>query len=178
MAATSIIAMIAGLADPTFGVLLAMAPAIIAMMLVAAIYAYLRWRTSEDAAPEGPIRLKNPFAVAPALRFAALFALLAGLSEAIALRFGEVGVYVTALSGFFTAGANVASLATLYATGKISLQVAATTAIATSVFGVVNKFVVLRTMSLDLLKRVGTALAATTAAGVAALAALVVLGVF
>ncbi|MBI4392292.1 MAG: MgtC/SapB family protein [Euryarchaeota archaeon] len=122
-------------------------------------------RDVDDAAT---IALKNPFAIWPAVKFGALFALLAGFAFFASGR-GESGVYATALGGFIHAAAVVASVTLLYASGTIPLKVAALTAVAAMTLSTVNKFIIVRSANKKVAERVALPIAAAAAVGVAAL---------
>lgn len=74
-----------------------------ATLAYAAGAAYWWWRARRtDARPAAEPPLKNPFELGPALRFAALLALILLLVEAGRRELGETGVYLVALLGGLT----------------------------------------------------------------------------
>ncbi len=89
----------------------------------AAVLAWNLYRRT-DRIPSTPLR--NPFRLRPALVFGAFFALILLLSDWMAGRFGESGVYGTALlSGLADVDAVTLSLSRLAAEGSIPQAVAA-----------------------------------------------------
>lgn len=133
---------IAAFADVSLRFFLALAPFILPTFVVGGLVAW-RARAHRSEPVEG-VRIRNPFAVVPALQFAAIFA---GVS--IAARFaqstlGDTGVYVLALGGFVSAGAVVASLASLYAAGTVPLGVAVATGVLANAASVLGKLFILR----------------------------------
>ncbi|MDH4585128.1 MgtC/SapB family protein [Pseudomonas sp. BN415] len=81
--------------------------------LVYAAGAFFYWRmAAEDESPNAEPPLKNPFELGPALRFAALLALILFLVEAARRYLGDMGVYlVSLLSGLTDVDAITLSLA-------------------------------------------------------------------
>ena len=135
---------IAAFADPTFSTLWFMLAPCAAMGAVAAAFAIHERRGGRVHVHER-LHVKNPFAVGPALRFVAVFAVLSVGATLAQRYFGDWGVYAIALGGFAAAGAAVASAAALFAAGKTTLAIAGTTAVLATVAGALNKLVVLRT---------------------------------
>jgi uncharacterized membrane protein (DUF4010 family) len=157
---------IAAFVDPSLRlaqILLIPAAAMASICVASALF--LEKREREDGAS---ITLKNPFAIWPAVKFGALFALLAGFAFFASGR-GEFGVYATALGGFIHAAAVVASVTLLYAGGTISLKVAALTAVAAMTLSTVNKFIIMRSANKKVAERLVVPIAATAAVGVVAL---------
>lgn len=156
-------------ADRSFLLLRAMWPFLLPTALVGIAYA-LQLRAKKGP-PIPAIRVKSPFAVGPALKFALLFAGISLLTAVARTQFGDAGVYVASLGGFVSAGAVCASLAGLVAGGAVPVEVALRTcliAIAASVFG---KLFIVRVVNPDLLRRAAVPFGAMTAAALVATAA-------
>ena len=133
---------IATFADPSFRLVLGMAPFLLPVFLVGG---FLAWRArGKRSEPIPGVRVRNPFAVGPALQFAAVFATVSILAKLAQANFGAGGVYVLALGGFVSAGAVVASLAGLVATNAVPLEVAVTTAVLANAASVLGKLFILR----------------------------------
>jgi uncharacterized membrane protein (DUF4010 family) len=164
-------AAIAAFTDPSLRLFKVFLVAALPMALVGGFFAYRQHARSPVRLKDG-IRVKSPFALGPALKFAGLFAVLnvfAVLAQAYA---GDVGVYLTAIGGFVSAGAVTASVATLLFTGKVSLAVAAQTSLLAVVIGTVNKIVILRAVEENVYARSRKAFAIMAAVGVACFLAL------
>lgn len=145
---------------------LAMAPYVGAVFLVGVLLAY-RLRVRGDA-PHDAVRVKNPFAILPALRFAAFFAAVSVLVRLATTYLGEAGVYVAALGGFVSAGAVVASLGSLVATGQIGLEIALRTSLLAMAASVAGKLVILRAVNLEAFAKAAPSYATMTAVAVLA----------
>jgi len=164
---------IAAFADPSFQLALRIAPYILAVAVVGAIVAYrARGRHAMDG---GGVRVKNPFAVLPALRFAVFFALVSLLVTLARQSFGEVGVYIAALGGFVSAGAVVASLGSLAAAGSVPVEVAVRTVLLAIAASVGGKLVILRYFDREMFQRSLSAYAWMTGVAMAGAAASFVL---
>lgn len=166
---------IAAFADPSLDVALLMVPALGIMILGGGVILWNRWPRDRPAEGE-PVEVDSPFAVGPALRFAFLFALLWAAARLAQAQLGSLGVLATALGGFVSAGAAVASVAGLYASGtvEIPLAVAVETAILATVIGAFNKLLVLRATNPDVYDRAKAPFAGLTLLGLLGLAATVV----
>lgn len=166
---------IAAFADPTLRVARTMLVVLLPMALVTAGYSLWRWRVAR-LAPKGEARaprVKNPFAVTPALRFAAYFVAITVLATFASRALGPVGVYATALGGFVSAGAVIASVVSLYAAGTVSFEVATITGALACVIAVANKLVILRWANHAVFEKARAPFAVVTLLGLAALAGLV-----
>lgn len=163
---------IAAFAQRGAGLVLAMLPFVLPIALVGAFLAVRSRPARGEAPPE--VRVKNPFAVLPALRFALIFAAVS-IVAALAQRWlGDVGVYVTALGGFVSAGAVIASVASLTASGAIPLEIALRTGLLATAASVGGKLFILRTVNPDAYRRGVAPYGVMTAVAVlAALASLV-----
>ena len=164
---------IAGFADPSFQLLRGMLPFLLPVFLVGGLMA---WRArGRKAEPIPGVRIRNPFAVGPALQFAAVFAAVSILAKLAQAQFGAGGVFVLALGGFVSAGAVVASLAGLVATGTVPLQVAVITAVLANAASVLGKLVILRAIHLPTFRRAMVPYAVMSAVAIAGAGAAFVL---
>ncbi len=170
---------IAAFADPSLAVARAMLPVLAPMAALGAALAtwrYWRHRRREQDGGRVP-RVKNPFALAPAVRFALLFLGISVAARVGTSLLGPAGVFATALGGVVSAGAVIATVCVLYVKGDASLQVAALTAILATVIGAANKLVVLRAANAQVFRKAGPFFVALTAVGVIGVIALAILGV-
>ena len=161
-------------ADPSLALAKAIAPYLVPVALVGAFYG-LRLRSGRGP-PIPPVRVKNPFAVGPALRFAVIFSIVSIVTQLARDNLGESGVYVAALGGFVSAGAVVASMAGLEHAGTLSLDLAlrvSMLAMAASVFG---KLFIVRAVNPDMMRRAAVPLAAMTLVALIAVGVAFVLG--
>jgi uncharacterized membrane protein (DUF4010 family) len=167
---------IAAFADPSLEVAIVMVPALGLMTVAGGVILWRRWPRDRPAEGE-PVEVDSPFAVGPALRFALLFSLLWAAAKLAQANVGTLGVLATALGGFVSAGAAVASVAGLYASAStdISLAVAAQTAILATVVGAFNKLLVLRATNQEVYERARLPFAGLTLVGVVGLAATVLM---
>lgn len=164
-------AAIAGVADRSLRLLVATLPYLLPIAVVGAIIAY-RLRSGEREEDGLAIRVKNPFAVLPALRFALIFAGVSLLANLATRYLGEAGVYVTSLGGFVSAGAVIASMASLVGSGTVSVSVALRVSLLATAWSVLGKIVILRAVDDATYRRArtpyllmgGTALAMAVAA--------------
>ncbi|MGQ0535556.1 MAG: MgtC/SapB family protein [Methanobacteriota archaeon] len=161
---------IAAFADPSFEVARFMFPGTFLLLVVGLVVAWRRQHRVEGGTA-GEITVGSPFAIPPALRFAALFAVLSAMAVLAERFLGETGVYATALGAFVSAGAVVASVSALVLTGSIDPVVAGETALLASVLGVANKFVVLRASNRELLANLRRPLGVLLAIGALSLVA-------
>lgn len=161
---------IAAFADPSLRVAILMTPALGLMTIGGGVVLRRRWSRDRPADDE-PVEVDSPFAVGPALRFAFLFAFLWAAARLAQTYLGTLGVLATALGGFVSAGAAVASVAGLYASGTVDipLAVAAQTAILATVIGAFNKLLVLRATNKEVYDSAKVPFAALTLVGVAGL---------
>lgn len=133
---------IAAFADPSFSLFIGMAPYIVPVFLVGGL---LAWRVrGQRTEPIPGVRIRNPFAVGPALQFAAVFAAVSILAKLAQAQLGEAGLYILALGGFVSAGAVVASLAGLVVSGDVPLHVAIITGVLANAASVLGKLFILR----------------------------------
>ena len=133
---------IAAFADPSLRFAIGLAPFLLAIAIIGAAISY-RARVSRGE-PGAAVRVKNPFAVMPALKFALFFAIVSIVVRFATQSLGDVGVYIAALGGFVSAGAVIASLGSLAATGAIPLDLALRTALLATAASVGGKLLILR----------------------------------
>lgn len=163
-------------ADPSLRLAVAIAPYLVPVALVGAFFAWRMRSARIENIP--PIRVRNPFAVGPALKFALIFTVVSVAAELARTQFGEAGVYVTSIGGFVSAGAVVASMAGLAHAGAISLDVALRTSMLAIAASVVVKLFIIRAVNPDMMRRAVRPLgimtgAALLAAGAAFVASIV-----
>ncbi|HEX2021088.1 MAG TPA: DUF4010 domain-containing protein, partial [Candidatus Thermoplasmatota archaeon] len=142
---------IVAFADPSLQMARALWPYLLPVALVGGAAALWLGR-GQRGEPIPAVRVRNPFAVLPALRFALLFAGVSILATAARAQFGEAGVYVAAVGGFVSAGAVLGSVAGLYATGAIPFAVAVKTAVLATAASVAVKLVIVRAFNPDMLR--------------------------
>lgn len=142
---------IAAFADPSLRLFGGMLPFLVPAFLVGGVLAW-RMRYEHREAIEG-IRIRNPFAVGPALQFALIFAAVSIAAQFAQQTLGTTGVYVLALGGFVSAGAVVAGLASLVVTGAVPLDVAVATAVLANAASIAGKLVILRAIHAPTFKR-------------------------
>lgn len=166
---------IAGFADPSQRFLLGLLPFVLPVALVGGVMAW-RSRGARGEAPQVALRVGNPFAIWPALRFALFFAGVSLLVEVAQTRLGEAGVYIASLGGFVSAGAVIASLAALATTGGVSLDLAIRTAVLAVAASVLGKLFILRAIDQDTFRRARTSFLVMTGVAFAGVAAAFLLG--
>jgi uncharacterized membrane protein (DUF4010 family) len=131
---------------------------IVAIIVVSMIRIILEER-SEDKTDEQMFdtKLVSPFEFGAAIRFAAIFAMVYLVQLFLTETFSDIGVIVAAIiGGFVSAGAVVASVATLFFVGEVSVTVAAYAIIIATTMSVLNKmfYVYLADRATKLLKKV------------------------
>ncbi len=136
---------VAAFVDPSLQFARLVAPALVAMSVVQSAYYLTRKRVSKES---GSIRLGNPFALAPAIKFAAVFLVLQIVTVLIQRipGAGTYAVYLTAIGGLVSSAAVVASMGSLAVQGEISLQVATGTAVAATLVSTLNKLLLTRSV--------------------------------
>ena len=165
---------IAAFADPSLAFAGAIAPFILAVAIVGALVSY-RARVAKGEPARG-VRVKNPFAVLPALKFALFFAIVSVVVTIATGTLGEAGVYIAALGGFVSAGAVIASLGSLVATGAVPLELAVRTGLLAVAASVGGKLVILRYIDRETFARALPSYVTFTAAAVVAAALAFILG--
>lgn len=161
---------IAAFVDPSLALAAFMAPALLLMALATGFIVVLRERTMRDH-PNPPVSLGNPFAILPAVKFAALFVLVSLLATAARGALGPYGVYATLVGAFVSGGAVVASVGALTVSGAVHPFDAGVVAVLACVIGAFNKLLILRATHQGMYQRSALAYAVLTAVGVVALAA-------
>ena len=131
---------------------------IAAIIVVSMIRIILEERT-EDRTHEQMFdtKLVSPFEFGAALRFAAIFAIVYLVQLVLTETFSDIGVVVAAIiGGFVSAGAVVASVATLFFVGEVSVSIAASALLIATTMSVLNKmfYVYLADRETKLLKKV------------------------
>ena len=131
---------------------------IVAIIVVAMIRIILEEK-SEDQPDEQMFdtKLVSPFEFGAALRFAAIFAVVYLVQLVLTETFSGFGLIVAAIiGGFVSAGAVVASAATLFFTGQVTVSIAANAVILATTMSVLNKmfYVYVTDRETKLLKRV------------------------
>ncbi|MGY5864758.1 MAG: DUF4010 domain-containing protein [Candidatus Thorarchaeota archaeon] len=114
-------------------------------------------KVREQSDPMFDTRLVSPFEFGPALRFGAIFVGVYLIQLFFTETFSDIGLVVAAiLGGFVSAGAVVASSATLFINGEVSLSVAANAVILATTVSVLNKmiYVYLADRETNLLRKV------------------------
>lgn len=137
---------IAAFVDPSLRFARWVAPVLIAMFLVQTGFYLLR--RHRETLESGTIRLGNPFALGPAIRFALAFLVVQTFSVFVQRvpGAGETAVLVTAIGGLVSAAAVVASVGALSAQGELSLQLAVTTAILATLVSTLVKLLLARSV--------------------------------
>ena len=96
---------------------------LLSMTVVGLVLGWLLYRMSKPAGEESSVRAGNPFRLAPALKFGALFAVIMFISRAAAAEFGGQGLFwASALGGTMDADAVSVSAASLFNSGSVSLD--------------------------------------------------------
>lgn len=119
------------------------------IFLVWALFYIKNVRTPKDAT----LPLESPFAFKPAFLFAFWFTLVGIAAYLLTQNLGDKFVYAAALGGLASAGAVVASMAALVATGHIAVEPAAVTAILASLLSATNKILIARIGTRGLARR-------------------------
>lgn len=130
--------------DPTLQFARLVAPALIVMCVVQTAFYLVRGRMTKTES--GSIRLGNPFALGPAVKFAAVFLVLQIVSVLIQRipGAGDHAVLLTAIGGLVSSAAVVASMGSLAAQGEISLTIATATAVLATLVSTLNKLLLTR----------------------------------
>jgi len=131
----------------------------ITILLVVSLLKLIRESKKEEhqEEPMFDTRLVSPFEFGPALRFGAIFAGVYLVQLIFTETFSDIGLVVAAIiGGFVSAGAVVASSATLFISGDVSVSIAAHAIILATTMSVLNKmiYVYLADRETTLLKKV------------------------
>lgn len=160
---------IAAFADPSFTLVVALLPYAVPVALVGVLLAWrARLRGHHAGDPNSTVRVKNPFAVLPALRFAAIFAVVSIVVAVAQERVGAAGVYVAAIGGLVSAGPVIASLGALVVKGSVTLDLAVRAGTLAVAASLVNKLIILRATNRDAFERAFAPFAALTLVALAA----------
>ncbi|HLE47895.1 MAG TPA: DUF4010 domain-containing protein [Candidatus Thermoplasmatota archaeon] len=167
--------LIAGFVDPTLRLATAMAPALLGTLLVQGVFT-LR-RADPSVASGETIRLRNPFAIRPALRFGLLVLVFSAIGAGLGHLGGDGGptILLTAVGGLVSSAAVVASVGTLWAHGNVTLTIAVLTAVLTSLVSTLNKLLVTRAVDAGLVRPLLARFLISTVIGVALLVATLIL---
>jgi uncharacterized membrane protein (DUF4010 family) len=131
----------------------------IVIIIVISLFRVIVEDRSEDQPDEQMFdtKLVSPFEFGAALRFAAIFAMVYLVQLVLTESFSDAGVIVAAIiGGFVSAGAVVASSATLFVTGEVTIAVATNAVIIATAMSVLNKmfYVYMADRETKLLKKV------------------------
>jgi len=100
----------------------------------------LIWYLRATGSEKSDIRMTNPFSLSPALKFAALYAVILVVSKAAGAHFGEGGTYLAALiSGIVDVNAITLSVASLVTQDKMPMEVGARAIVIAAVANTVAK---------------------------------------
>ncbi|MEW6070330.1 MAG: DUF4010 domain-containing protein [Candidatus Thermoplasmatota archaeon] len=157
---------IAGFADPNFKVLSFMLLPVAIMCAINIAYLLLS-PSVPKAEKELKIGIKSPFAIIPATKFGILFVLVASLGYAITHYLGKNWIYLTAVGGFASSGAVIASLALLayQFPGQVSLSALAGTCMLACVISTLTNIGIASISSKKLAKKIAKPLVITAVAG-------------
>lgn len=113
------------------------------MLVVSLLRLYIESRKEvAQSEPMFDTRLVSPFEFGPALRFGAIFVGVYLIQLFFTETFSDVGLVVAAIiGGFVSAGAVVASSATLFISGDVGVSVAANAVILATTMSVLNKMI-------------------------------------
>jgi uncharacterized membrane protein (DUF4010 family) len=129
------------------------------LLVVSMMRLFLESRKEDpQSEPMFDTRLVSPFEFGPALRFGAIFAGVYLIQLLFTESFSDIGLVVAAIiGGFVSAGAVVASSASLFILGEVSVSVAANAVILATTVSVLNKmiYVYLADKDTTLLKSIG-----------------------
>jgi len=144
--------------DTTFSLVMLYLVPIVAIIVVSMIRIILEERSEHHGeGQEFDTKLVSPFEFGAALRFAAIFAVVYLIQLILTETFSDIGVIVAAIiGGFVSAGAVVASAATLFVTGQLTLSVAVIAVILATTMSILNKifYVYLADRETKLVKKV------------------------
>jgi len=114
---------------------------------------------------EHKITIESPFAVGPAVRFGMIFAIIS-IFVYFARGYGqELGIYATAIGGFVSSAAVVASVSTSASSGIILTHVAGITVLLATSISTFNKYILVRAVDKKLSARILIPVLATFSAG-------------
>jgi uncharacterized membrane protein (DUF4010 family) len=127
--------------DTTFSLITVYLIPIVVIIVISMIRIILEERSEHHGeGQEFDTKLVSPFEFGAALRFAAIFAVVYLVQLVLTETFNDAGVIIAAiLGGFVSAGAVVASAATLFMTGQLTLVIAVDAVILATTMSVLNK---------------------------------------
>lgn len=136
---------IAAIVDPSLHFARLIAPALVVMFIVQTAF-YLVRRDRTRPLDDVAIRLRNPFALGPALRFGGVFLVLYGVTILIQRTGfgGENTILITALGGLVSSASVVAIVGFSAVQGELSLSIAVITAVLATLISTLNKLLLVR----------------------------------
>jgi uncharacterized membrane protein (DUF4010 family) len=159
---------IAAFVDLSLGFARFMAIPLLLMAVATLAISLLRERSLRDA-PMPNLRIGNPFAIVPALKFALIFLGINLLAAGARNFLGPWGIYASLAGAFVSGGAVVASVGTLAAHGAVDLQTAGLVGVLACIIGAFNKLIILRATNMGMYRRSAFAYALVGTVGVLAL---------
>lgn len=162
---------IAAFVDPSLKVAVIMAPALAAMAAMTLGIVLLRERNMRDQSQPSAVHIGNPFAILPAVKFAAVFLGISLLAYVARAFLGPWGIYATLPGAFISGGAVVASVGSLALAGTVSPAEAGAVAVLACAIGAFNKPLILRTVHPDMYRRSAFAFVLVGSVGIAVLGA-------
>lgn len=155
--------------DPTFKVAYLTAIPFGMMVIINLVFVVARHvkkpGKKEDLSEHGVV-IESPFAVGPAVKFGMIFAMIS-VFVYIAQSYGqELGIYITALGGFVSSAAVVASVSATASVGIISPYPAAITVMLATCISTLNKYVLVRTVDKKIAKKLIIPVLATFSVGI------------
>lgn len=151
---------VCSIADPTLETAYLVALPLTGISLLGVI---LGWSMKAEADGE-QLHIGSPFAIGPALKFGALFMVISGIALGIQELAGSEAIYLTALGGFVSSAAVVASVSSLALTGALDAWIAAETVLLASGISSLNKILISRVMCPPLSRAARIGLIISTAA--------------
>lgn len=152
-------------ADTSLALMIRIVPWVLPVFVAGAFFAWRERVVSDEPIPA--VRVKNPFAILPALRFALLYAGVGVFVTLAQTYLGPFGAYIAALGGFLSAGAVMASVAALYAHGGLDFATALRVCLLANAISIGGKMIILRATNPELLRRAKNAYLAMTALALA-----------
>lgn len=121
---------------------------LLAMLVLSLVFVvYLYYIKINSKIKKLDFKLKSPFAVLPALKFAFFLSIISFLSALIQNYFGSAGVLIVAVIGsFISTGAVIASISSLALTGSVPLLLAGKTVIISCAISMAQNMIVCRIM--------------------------------
>ncbi len=154
-------------ADPTLSTA---SIAALPLLVMCGVGMTIGWMTKVESDEKEPLRVKSPFSIGPALKFAIMFVAVSAAVVLIQQYIGMNAIYVAALGGFISSAAVAASVSALTITSGIDPWVAAETILLACAISSLNKLIISRAMSPEVFEKAKRGLAFTTAAVFVALA--------